>query len=689
MHGSSSTPAAVLVIGDQCRGVLLAGVGAGDPDLDRRHRRRSVLGPARRSAASRELITTSIDRERDVVGLRRPSVRVLADRVPRPRRARSRSRLSTSALVVAARYRWQASLVNLAGTATPDAFAAWGVCQASTSPQDERRVPVRRWPVAGAVDARSSTSRSSTPRSTARRAPAAVRHGPPAATTCSPLLHQHRARGGDRRGLRPARPRRDRVRAAERARVLVHGAARHRSPASARASTRTSPGACSRGSSARSTSATRAPRATARPSRASRATSPGSAGMSKRDQELAHTAGLLHDIGKFALSDRVHGARGRADGGRLARDPAPPEHRRRAAAATSASTARWPRSCAPTTSASTAAATRGAQRRRDPGDRADRRGRRGLRHADRARHLSHADELVRGAQRAAPRRGHASSTRATSRRSPTCWPGQRHRLPPRRRGRLRPRARHRAAHERGGRNRRRDPARIRARAQRVEERVELGAGAEAPLAARACGARRQVAHPSNDAGRARRPSGGGLDAPTARCRQTSGCGTTRKRQPRAAVPKITRRCCGWRDDAKGTWTIFTGRSRQRRPLLGARGKDSITGFGAASDVHLGRPAAASATRPHRGRHARRRRGAYASDLPDATARAHQAAGGAGDDQIIAYYGHGSIALRRRRRHRPGPHQRCLHVAQLRAHQALLRQRHTSPTASASRPASAP
>jgi putative nucleotidyltransferase with HDIG domain len=27
--------------------------------------------------------------------------------------------------------------------------------------------------------------------------------------------------------------------------------------------------------------------------------------MSKRDQELAHTAGLLHDIGKFVLSDRV------------------------------------------------------------------------------------------------------------------------------------------------------------------------------------------------------------------------------------------------------------------------------------------------------------------------------------------------------------------------------------------------
>jgi putative nucleotidyltransferase with HDIG domain len=29
------------------------------------------------------------------------------------------------------------------------------------------------------------------------------------------------------------------------------------------------------------------------------------AGMSERDQELAHTSGLLHDIGRFALSDRV------------------------------------------------------------------------------------------------------------------------------------------------------------------------------------------------------------------------------------------------------------------------------------------------------------------------------------------------------------------------------------------------
>jgi putative nucleotidyltransferase with HDIG domain len=34
-------------------------------------------------------------------------------------------------------------------------------------------------------------------------------------------------------------------------------------------------------------------------------TSPSTSGAPRADQELAHTAGLLHDIGKFALSDRV------------------------------------------------------------------------------------------------------------------------------------------------------------------------------------------------------------------------------------------------------------------------------------------------------------------------------------------------------------------------------------------------
>ena len=81
--------------------------------------------------------------------------------------------------------------------------------------------------------------------------------------------------------------------------------------------------------------------------------------MSKRDQELAHTAGLLHDIGQFALSDRVMergGALDDADWQRSAatRTSAP------TCCATSACTARSPRSSAPTTSAGTAAATRGA-----------------------------------------------------------------------------------------------------------------------------------------------------------------------------------------------------------------------------------------------------------------------------------------------------------------------------------------
>jgi putative nucleotidyltransferase with HDIG domain len=37
------------------------------------------------------------------------------------------------------------------------------------------------------------------------------------------------------------------------------------------------------------------------------------AGLSRRDQELAHTAGLLHDIGRFALSDRVMEREGTLD----------------------------------------------------------------------------------------------------------------------------------------------------------------------------------------------------------------------------------------------------------------------------------------------------------------------------------------------------------------------------------------
>ena len=141
-----------------------------------------------------------------------------------------------------------------------------------------------------------------------------------------------------------------------------------------------------------------------------------------RDQELAHTAGLLHDIGKFALSDRVmergaqlndadwRGIRRHPDiGADLLRDigvfgPVGEIVRSHHERIDGRGYPRRP------------------DGRGDPGGREDRRRRRGLRHADRAGHLPHADELVRGAERAAARRRARSSSAATSRCSPTCCP---------------------------------------------------------------------------------------------------------------------------------------------------------------------------------------------------------------------------------------------------------------------------
>ena len=89
---------------------------------------------------------------------------------------------------------------------------------------------------------------------------------------------------------------------------------------------------------------------------ASRATSPSSRDVA-REQELAHTAGLLHDIGRFALSDRVM-ERGVMLTDDDWRGSAATPRSAPSCCATSASTVRSPRSSAPTTSGSTAAATR-------------------------------------------------------------------------------------------------------------------------------------------------------------------------------------------------------------------------------------------------------------------------------------------------------------------------------------------
>jgi uncharacterized domain HDIG len=48
------------------------------------------------------------------------------------------------------------------------------------------------------------------------------------------------------------------------------------------------------------------------------------AGLSEEEQELAHTAGLLHDIGKFVLPDHILKTRGRPDARGLGSDPPPP-----------------------------------------------------------------------------------------------------------------------------------------------------------------------------------------------------------------------------------------------------------------------------------------------------------------------------------------------------------------------------
>ena len=211
--------------------------------------------------------------------------------------------------------------------------------------------------------------------------------------------------------LRRARPARARLRAAQRDRLHVHGAARARR-ARAHAPVREPLVGRPLGPDPHARRARLARGAPLRRRRrASRATSPSTRGMSKRDQELAHTAGLLHDIGKFALSDRVMERGGQltdADWRGIRRHPE-----------IGADLLRDIGVYGPVAEIVRAHHERLDGRgypRRLKGDEIpaiarDRRRRRGLRHAHRARHLPHADELLRGAQRAAPRRGLAARRR--------------------------------------------------------------------------------------------------------------------------------------------------------------------------------------------------------------------------------------------------------------------------------------
>ena len=80
-------------------------------------------------------------------------------------------------------------------------------------------------------------------------------------------------------------------------------------------------------------------------------------GCDEEEQEVVHTAGLLHDIGKFTWSDRVLHPEQLTRRG-LGGDPAATRRTAPRWSASSTATARSPTRSSTTTSASTAAATR-------------------------------------------------------------------------------------------------------------------------------------------------------------------------------------------------------------------------------------------------------------------------------------------------------------------------------------------
>ena len=239
-------------------------------------------------------------------------------RLPRTRRRvrRSRSSPSSSAGLVE-RYRRRALLINLAGLGAADGLAGARLPGARRSTTDS-----------------AALRRCARGRRRSRDAGAQLRHRRARSWRCSTasrLAHARRAwrdllpdaraqhRAADRRDRRRLRP--DRARGARAscssliARVHLHGAAGHRR-ARAHARVREPLVGRARRAHPHARRARPARRAPLRRGRArSRATSPRHVGMAERDQELAHTAGLLHDIGRFALSRPRHGARRRADRG--------------------------------------------------------------------------------------------------------------------------------------------------------------------------------------------------------------------------------------------------------------------------------------------------------------------------------------------------------------------------------------